>query len=115
MKQRILILLIILFIVAGGSYLLFTNLELPRSSKTTKEKTKYSFYNCDIGTIDYNKMTFHNNLYYITINSYKEYCDFKQNTTILDMTKEDFNDKFMIVTAIENVAMKSLTLSQVFK
>ena len=79
-----------------------------------KQNSNYIFNNFKM-SINYDKMTWHNNIYWCKIDSYEKYLEFKDEENILEMKKEDFENKFMILTAIENTSMQRLTLSQVFK
>lgn len=58
-------------------------------------------------------LTYMNNIYYKKITNYDEYLECKEMWDgILDMSKDDFNSKFMFVTIIENYSMLDLSLGE---
>lgn len=66
-------------------------------------------------TYDYFKdMNYMKKVYYKKINSYEEYQVYRNMwKDIYSMTQEDFKENFMIITAIENVSMLGLYVSNV--
>ena len=60
-------------------------------------------------------MVYKDKIYYKLITDYDEYQTYKNRwNEICNMSKEDFDRKFMIITAIENTSMLGLTLSDIF-
>lgn len=60
-------------------------------------------------------MVYKDKIYYKLITDYDEYQSYKNRwNEICNMSKEDFDSKFMIITAIENTSMLGLTLSDIF-
>ena len=60
-------------------------------------------------------MVYKEKIYYKLITDYDEYQIYKNRwNEICNMSKEDFDSKFMVITAIENTSMIGLTLSDIF-
>lgn len=60
-------------------------------------------------------MTYMNNIYFKKINDYEEYSEIKKIWNgISDMSQDDFKDKFMVITVIENVSMLNLNLGEIY-
>ena len=60
-------------------------------------------------------MTYMNNIYFKKINNYEEYIEIKKIWNgISDMSQDDFKDKFMVITVIENMSMVNLSLGEVY-
>lgn len=59
-------------------------------------------------------MEYNDSIYYRKINNYEEYSEVKTRwNEILDMSKEDFNNSFMVITAIENTSMLGLNADKI--
>lgn len=59
-------------------------------------------------------MEYDNKIYHRKINNYQEYLKTKSRwNEILDMEEKDFENKFMIITAIENIDMTGLTVDDI--
>ena len=75
-----------------------------------------TFYNTpnEIGANTYDfthDMTYSNKIYYRKLNTYEEYKEVKARwNDIIDMTENDFETNFMVITAIENTSMLGLTV-----
>ena len=80
---------------------------------------KPRFYNSpsDTGANNYDfthDMTYSNKIYYRKLNSYEEYKEVKTRwNDIIDMKEDDFQNYFMVITAIENTSMLGLTLDSI--
>ncbi len=80
---------------------------------------KPRFYNSpnDTGANNYDfthDMTYSNRIYYRKLNSYEEYREVKTRwNDIIDMKEDDFQNYFMVITAIENTSMLGLTLDSI--
>lgn len=60
-------------------------------------------------------MEWENKIYHKAIYDYNTYTEYKNRWAgILDMTESDFENNFMIITAIENVSMQGLKVKDVF-
>ena len=60
-------------------------------------------------------MVYKDKIYYKLITEYDEYQTYQNRWNgICNMSKEDFDSKFMVITAIENTSMLGLTLSDIF-
>ena len=61
-------------------------------------------------------MKYENKIYHKVITDYEDYYQFKQNgNDVVKMTIGEFDDYFMVITAIENVSMLGLTVDKVYK
>ena len=60
-------------------------------------------------------MEWHNHLYYTKISNYEDYKNFNNLSTLINLTEEDFKNKFLVITSIENTSMTDLTLSELYK
>mgnify|MGYP004478085601 CR=1 FL=1 len=59
-------------------------------------------------------MIYRDGIYYKKLNDYEEYSKVKSRwNDILDMTKSDFENNFMVITAIENTSMLGLTVDKI--
>ena len=82
-----------------------------KAFKPSFKKTSESTYDDYDFTQD---MIYKDNIYYKKINNYEEYSEVKSRwDNILDMNKEDFENNFMVITAIENTSMVGLTLDKI--
>lgn len=64
---------------------------------------------------DYSKdMEFQDKIYHKEITTYTEYAKYEEYCDVINMTEEDFNNKFVVITAIENTSMLGLTLSDIY-
>lgn len=129
---------IILVAFVAIAFFLFLTIYL-NGSRSTIENNKTSMKNSKIDNVDekiqtlnnciykHFKPTFENGydytqdmvykdkIYHKLITNYDEYETYKNRwNEICNMSKEDFDSKFMIITAIENTSMLGLTLSDVF-
>lgn len=60
-------------------------------------------------------MIFKDKIYHKVIIDYDEYLIYKDRwNSILDMTEKDFKNYFMVITAVENVSMIGLTISDIY-
>ena len=60
-------------------------------------------------------MTYKDKIYHMVIDTYQEYINFKNNDNdVCDMKEADFENNFMIVTAIENTSMVGLTVHDIY-
>lgn len=60
-------------------------------------------------------MEYEDKIYHKEILTYQEYTIYKDRwNEIIDMTEEDFNNKFMVITAVENTSMIGLTVSKIY-
>lgn len=60
-------------------------------------------------------MKYKDKIYHMVIDNYQEYINFKNNDNdVCEMKEADFENNFMIVTAIENTSMIGLTLSDIY-
>lgn len=128
---------IIAFVVAIA-FFIFLAIYL-NGSRSTIENNKTSLQSSKIDTVDENIQTINNciykhfkpvfengydytqdmvyqdKIYYKLITDYEEYQTYKNRwNEICNMSQEDFNSKFMVITAIENTSMLGLTLSDIF-
>ena len=64
---------------------------------------------------DYSQdMNYQDGIYYKKITSYNEYIKDKQRwNDLIEMTEDDFNNYFIIITAVENTSMTGLTVSNI--
>lgn len=82
-----------------------------KTFKPSFKKTSESTYDDYDFTQD---MTYKDNIYYKKINNYEEYSEVKSRwDNILNMNKEDFENNFMVITAIENTSMVGLTIDKI--
>ena len=82
-----------------------------KTFKPSFKKTSESTYDDYDFTQD---MIYKDNIYYKKINNYEEYSEVKSRwDNILDMNKEDFENNFMVITAIENTSMLGLTIDKI--
>lgn len=59
-------------------------------------------------------MIYNNKVYYKKVTTYEQYLIYKSKWNgIYDLLEEDFENSFMVITAIENVSMLGLTLTRV--
>lgn len=64
---------------------------------------------------DYVKdMEFQDKIYHKEITTYAEYEKYKEYCDLIDLKEDDFNNKFVVITAIENTSMLGLTLSDIY-
>ena len=78
---------------------------------------KYKVFNTYfLNNIDiYDKMFYQNQIYYMQIENYDTYCKYKNIfTDILDMSKEDFDSKFMIIAFPENYNEMGIKIDDIF-
>ncbi len=136
MKKIILFILIFIVIVISclGLYFLNKNnnkvitktekkINILLNKQTYKDKVE-EINNClykrfipsfDNGYDFTNDMTYNDKIYHKIITEYDEYIIYKDRwNSILDMDKQDFENYFMVITAIENVSMKNLTISNIY-
>lgn len=60
-------------------------------------------------------MIYKDKIYHMVIDNYQEYNEFKDNSNDVCLMKEkDFENNFMIITAIENTSMIGLTVSDIY-
>lgn len=60
-------------------------------------------------------MKYKDKIYHMVIDNYQEYINFKNNDNdVCEMEESDFENNFMIITAIENTSMIGLTLSDIY-
>lgn len=82
-----------------------------KTFKPSFKKTSESTYDDYDFTQD---MTYKDNIYYKKINNYEEYSEVKSRwDNILNMNKEDFENNFMVITAIENTSMVGMTIDKI--
>ena len=90
-----------------------------KENKYEYKAFKPRFYNSpsDTGANNYDfthDMTYSNKIYYRKLNSYEEYKEVKTRwNDIIDMKEDDFQNNFMVITAIENTSMLGLTLDSI--
>lgn len=132
-KNKILISIISIIIILIGILLFFTQntnykfetekTSMFQSAEETSTKYEYkafkpSFKKTSESTYDdydfTQDMIYKDKIYYKKINSYDEYSEIKARwNNIIDMNEEDFENNFMIITAIENTSMEGLTLDKI--
>lgn len=132
-KNKLLIAIISIIIIIVGILLFFTQntnskiiSEEQNSTQNTKETSKKyeyktfkpSFKRTSESTYDdydfTQDMIYKNSIYYKKINNYEEYIEVKSRwNNILDMNKGDFENNFMVITAIENTSMLGLTIDKI--
>ena len=60
-------------------------------------------------------MTYENKIYHMVIDNYEQYLNFKNNdNAVYEMKETDFENNFMIITAVENTSMLGLTVSNIY-
>ncbi len=95
------------------------NISSNEENKYEYKAFKPRFYNSpsDTGPNNYDfthDMTYSNRIYYRKLNSYEEYKEVKTRwNDIIDMKEDDFQNYFMVITAIENTSMVGLTLDSI--
>lgn len=132
-KNKLLIAIISIIIIIVGILLFFTQStnskitskdqnsiqDIKETSKKYEYKTfKPSFKKTSESTYDdydfTQDMIYKDSIYYKKINSYEKYSEVKSRwDNILDMNKEDFENNFMVITAIENTSMLGLTIDKI--
>ena len=130
-NNRILISIISIIIIIIGILLFFTQYtnykiaakKMIQNSEETSKKYEYKAFKptfkktSDSPNDDYDftqDMIYKDNIYYKKINNYDEYSEVKARwNNILDMNKEDFQNSFMVITAVENTSMVGLTLDKI--
>ena len=123
MKKKIIVIFILFIIVLISVFLI---LSFPKSSNNdtmietdaTKNDEKNSYqFNVFKPThfIDPTyRFEYQDGIYYEKITDFEEYSEIKKSwTNMLDMSEDDFNNNFMIITTIENISMLGLTLDKV--
>lgn len=119
MKKKLLITILILIVFIFLFFFInnFTYKDDTISMEYNTFKSDDSNYQLfKIYTISLNDMEKINNIYYKKISTYEEYKHYKNKyKSILEMTQEDFNDNFMIITAIENSSMQHLIPKRIYK
>lgn len=127
--KKVIIAFIIILIISIGAYLIINfnkdkiNEDL---SQIEEKKPEWSFETFeptfegieDFNYQDYSRfMNYGNdiNIYNLKITSYEEYKNLKNTIfkNMLNMTEEDFEKKFMVITAIENTSQIGLTVKNV--
>ena len=118
---KVISIILILGIVAIFIVLFNKNIVITQNdSVITENETKYTFKNLRIATSsngsDYSKnLNYFNHMYYKKLDNYNDYINFKNiYSNITEMSEADFNDKFMIITIVENTSMLKLTLKDVY-
>lgn len=82
-----------------------------KAFKPSFKKTSQSTYDDYDFTQD---MKYMDNIYYRKISNYEEYKEVKARwNAILDMNESDFENNFMVITAIENTSMLGLTVDKI--
>ena len=103
----IIILLALAYIVYNFSNKNIENNSIGNSNSITSQNKleikKYNFFNSnEISSTELERI---NNIYYIKISNYEEYKSYKNKfPDILDMSLEDFENNFMIITYTENIS-----------
>ena len=118
-KNKILIAIIsIIIIIVGAIY----NNENQNSLIAEEDKAQYKFKSFRPSFQDENgqnydfthDMTWKDGIYHRKINDYEEYSKVKARwNDILDMEEKDFEENFMLITAVENTSMVGLTVDNV--
>lgn len=120
-KHKKIITIMSILIIVVGVVVFFTNNQInsedQANEKVNKEKVEYeskafepSFENNYDFTQD---MIYNDQIYYRKINNYEEYMEVKTRwNNILEMSESDFQNNFMIITAIENTSMTGLTVDK---
>ena len=113
MKKSIIILIIIIILIALA-YIgyIFSNKNIENNSinnsnsVTSQNNLEIKNYNLFISNeISNSDLERINNIYYIKISNYEEYKSYKNKfSDILDMSIEDFENNFMIITYTENIS-----------
>ena len=119
MKKSIIILIIIIILIALA-YIgyIFSNKNIENNSinnsnsVTSQNNLEIKNYNLFISNeISNSDLERINNIYYIKISNYEEYKSYKNKfSDILDMSIEDFENNFMIITYTENNSQSSMIL-----
>ena len=80
-----------------------------------QEKYEYELFTLQMTLSTQNMDGYMNKIYYKKIENYQEYISFKNIcNNIQYMSEEDFNNKYMIITAVENTSMMRLTLGELY-
>lgn len=123
-KKKILcviVIIIFIIIVSGSVYYLNTKMNSQDEAKEERKITSTIFelrlnelyQNSGYKLID--DMNFINSMYYKKINTYDEYCKYKEIwNEIVEMKEEDFNDNFVILIGIENIELQNLIVQEVY-
>lgn len=112
----IIVVLIVLAIVGIIVNVRQTNVENNNNNTETKEERKYEYKVFrPTGFIDPTyEFEYQNKIYHKKLNTFEEYSEIREHwTNMLDMEEKDFENKFMIITTIENTSMLGLTLDSV--
>lgn len=90
---------------AYASYTVYNNYIQKNSNSNFNEFPNY----------DYSQdMTYSNGIYYKKIDSYEEYSNYKKMwSNLVDMTSDDFNNNFIVITAVENPSMLGISVSNI--
>lgn len=125
-KNKILIAIISIIIIIVGAIFFFTqtiyNNENQNSLIAEEDKAQYKFKSFRPSFQDENgqnydfthDMTWKDGIYHRKINDYEEYSKVKARwNDILDMEEKDFEENFMLITAVENTSMVGLTVDNV--
>lgn len=90
---------------AYAGYTVYNNFIQKNSDSNFEEFSNY----------DYSQdMTYSNGIYYKKIDSYEEYSKYKKMwNNLVDMTSNDFNSNFIVITAVENPSMLGLSVSNI--
>lgn len=123
-ENKILISLISVIIIALGITLFFTqNSNIQKSQNSENlinneeiKKYEYKAFNPSFeNNYDFTQdMIYKDSIYYKKINNYEEYTTIKNRwNDIIEMKETDFENNFMVITAIENTSMLELTIDKV--
>lgn len=117
--KKILIVFVIILLVIG--IILVSNRNINKDTKASNEVSK----NQELYEVEYfnplgsgfyygDEMTFLNTIYYKVITDYQEYSKYKEcYNGIIDMSSEDFENYFLVLTVTENESTKNLGLESV--
>lgn len=113
-KEIIVFIIAIILILTNLVFILWQNFNKNKEEALPKYEYK-AFVPTFQNNYDFTQdMAYSNKIYYKKINSYDEYSKIKERwNNIIEMSEEDFQENFMMITAIENVSMEGLTVNKI--
>ena len=121
MNKKIIFIILDLIIISITVSIIYFRIDNTNNVNSNTKETK-QFYNFNhfkpkiSDNYSYESdMTWLNKIYYKKISTYNEYLIYKEKwNDILDMSENDFETKFMILTVIENTSMTRLTIGEIY-
>lgn len=123
MKKKIIVIFIFFIIILISVFLLWnysksnnddTMIETNVIKDDKKESYQFNVFKPTHFIDPTYRFEYQDGIYHEKITDFEEYSEIKKSwTNMLDMSEEDFNNNFMIITAIENISMLGLTLDKV--